>query len=102
MDSICVAIGNLQFAVKEIEVLLVLSDNQRTGCSELLLIFFFNIAIVNRVRERENPPFRPLIPSSYGDGLYVKLMYSCWEEDPCLRPKFSEITQTIKKINNGK
>lgn len=58
--------------------------------------------IVNRVRERENPPFRPLIPSSYGDGLYVKLMYSCWEEDPCLRPKFSEITQTIKKINNGK
>lgn len=58
--------------------------------------------IVSRVRRRENPPFRPFIPSSYGDGPYVKMMKSCWEEDPNFRPKFSEILQTIKKINNGK
>ena len=67
-----------------------------------LTINCFNIAIVNRVQKRENPPFRPLIPSSYGDGLYVTMMYTCWDENPSLRPKFSEILQTIKQINNGK
>ncbi|KAJ7376461.1 hypothetical protein OS493_034449 [Desmophyllum pertusum] len=58
--------------------------------------------IVNRVRKRENPPFRPLIPTSFGDGLYVKLINSCWDDEPFSRPRFSNILQTIKIINNGK
>lgn len=58
--------------------------------------------IVHRVQNLENPPFRPFIPTHYNDLLYTKMMCSCWNEEPNLRPKFNEILQTIKKINGGK
>lgn len=58
--------------------------------------------IVSKVQKRENPPFHPVIPSSFGNGLYVRMMRSCWSDDPTLRPRFSDILQTIKRINNGK
>lgn len=63
---------------------------------------FLSAAIVVRVQGRENPPFRPVIPNSYNDSFFVRMMRSCWDEDPVIRPKFSDILQTIKKINNGK
>jgi len=66
------------------------------------LLFCTFTAIVNKVRKSETPPFRPLIPSTFGDGLYIKMMNSCWDEDPSVRPRFSDILLTIKRINNGK
>ncbi|XP_044174474.1 atrial natriuretic peptide receptor 1-like [Acropora millepora] len=58
--------------------------------------------IVTRVQSRESPSFRPLIPTRYNDMLYTKMMLSCWNDEPTHRPTFSEVLQTIKKINGGK
>ncbi|XP_015754056.1 PREDICTED: atrial natriuretic peptide receptor 1-like [Acropora digitifera] len=58
--------------------------------------------IVTRVQSRESPSFRPVIPTRYNDMLYTKMMLSCWNDEPTYRPTFSEVLQTIKKINGGK
>ncbi|KAK2566159.1 Retinal guanylyl cyclase 2 [Acropora cervicornis] len=58
--------------------------------------------IVTRVQSRESPSFRPLIPTRYNDMLYTKMMLSCWNDEPKYRPTFTEVLQTIKKINGGK
>ncbi|XP_020901343.1 atrial natriuretic peptide receptor 1 isoform X2 [Exaiptasia diaphana] len=60
--------------------------------------------IVRRVQNTEFPPFRPTVPVLIaGVEELRELMKQCWQEEPDLRPDFTEIRKIMNKIliNNG-
>lgn len=42
---------------------------------------------------------RPTIPRHTNPSL-VKLMKRCWHQEPCLRPEFTEIMETLQQIGS--
>ena len=58
---------------------------------------FFQIDIIERVRNRENPPFRPTVCEliDKAEGLR-DLMKNCWMENPDERPTFQAIRKNIE------
>ena len=64
----------------------------------------FVVALVEKVRGMEFPPFRPVVPNLISGAEELRdLMKQCWEEEPLDRPDYSEIKKTINKIviNSG-
>ena len=75
-----------------------------TGNTWLLLFVMFraHIAVVERVRRVENPPFRPIF-STYDtsfDEKYCTLMELCWSELTSKRPPFKVIVKQLRNISH--
>ena len=66
----------------------------------LLLIFF--AAVVQLVSESKTPPVRPNVPDDDCDMRYLKLMQSCWDENPLQRPTFEAVKAKLRQIHGGR
>jgi len=58
--------------------------------------------VVNRVRNGESIPYRPLLPETTELGKpLVDLIRSCWNEAAEKRPSFAHIRGALRKISRG-
>ncbi|XP_054710522.1 atrial natriuretic peptide receptor 2-like [Uloborus diversus] len=57
--------------------------------------------ILERIRNRESPVFRPKVPKETCSADLMSLMQSCWEEDPDERPDVNQIKAEMRHINRG-
>jgi len=58
--------------------------------------------IVNRIRNGESIPYRPVLPEATEMGRpLVDLIKSCWSENPDQRPNFVQIRAALRKLTNG-
>ncbi|KFM63400.1 Atrial natriuretic peptide receptor 2, partial [Stegodyphus mimosarum] len=57
--------------------------------------------ILTRVRIRECPPFRPVVPKDTCATGVMSLMQSCWAEDPEDRPDLGQIKAEMRILNRG-
>ncbi|EDO30985.1 predicted protein [Nematostella vectensis] len=56
-------------------------------------------AIIEKVRKSEFPPYRPIVANLIDGAEELRdLMKQCWAEDPDLRPDFTEIKKTVRRI----
>jgi len=59
--------------------------------------------IIDQVRKQLIPVFRPDLPSDIGDNKgIIHMMQMCWDDDPSMRPTFSEIKSKLKSLSRGK
>ncbi|XP_022793921.1 atrial natriuretic peptide receptor 1-like isoform X2 [Stylophora pistillata] len=59
--------------------------------------------VIEQVRKRLIPPIRPDLPSEIGNNKgIIHLMQTCWDNDPLMRPAFSEIKSKLKSLTRGK
>lgn len=64
---------------------------------------FSSSDIINQVAKRLIPQFRPEYPTDItGNKGIIRLMQMCWDNDPLMRPTFSEIKSKLKSLNRGK
>ena len=64
---------------------------------------FVRAEVVDQVRKRLIPVLRPDLPSEIGDNKgIIHLMQMCWDDDPSMRPTFSEIKSKLKSLSGGK
>jgi hypothetical protein len=54
------------------------------------------------VKVGRKPYFRPQVPRDLAKPSLIKLVESCWEEQPDERPTFGLIKNKLKLINGGK
>ena len=67
------------------------------GCTILSIV-----DTVNRVRNGESIPFRPILTDAHDFGLaMVKLVRTCWSERAEDRPTFVQIRSQLRKIAGG-
>lgn len=67
------------------------------------MTIFVPADIIDQVRKRLIPAFRPDLPSEIGDNKgIIHLMQMCWDDDPSMRPTFSEIKSKFKSLSRGK
>ncbi|KAK2151074.1 hypothetical protein LSH36_376g01001 [Paralvinella palmiformis] len=58
--------------------------------------------VVNRVRNGESIPFRPILPETTDLGKpMLDMIRKCWAEDPAARPMFAQIRAILKKMAKG-
>jgi len=58
--------------------------------------------VVNRVRNGESIPYRPILPETTELGKpLVELIKSCWNEAADQRPTFAHIRGTLRKLTGG-
>ncbi|GFQ70546.1 atrial natriuretic peptide receptor 2 [Trichonephila clavata] len=57
--------------------------------------------ILARIRVKEAPPFRPVVPSETCAPGLLSLMRSCWAEEPEDRPDGSQIKAEMRILNRG-
>ncbi|GFY76109.1 atrial natriuretic peptide receptor 1 [Trichonephila inaurata madagascariensis] len=57
--------------------------------------------ILARIRVKEAPPFRPVVPSETCAPGLLSLMRSCWAEEPEDRPEVSQIKAEMRILNRG-
>ena len=69
-----------------------------------LLFCVWSSAIIDRVRNRETPVFRPVMSfDSVNDAHGLDLiMHRCWTESPSARPSFDNVDRMMKKLSRGK
>ncbi|XP_074628982.1 atrial natriuretic peptide receptor 1-like [Acropora palmata] len=59
--------------------------------------------IIERVQKGGNPPFRPRVTNDLAENpLFVEMMKQAWDQDPHVRPKFSDCLKYLKQMNKGK
>ena len=64
---------------------------------------FIHPDIIDQVRKQLIPAFRPDLPSEIGDNKdIIHLMQMCWDDDPSMRPTFSEIKSKLKSLGRRK
>jgi len=60
------------------------------------------IDVVNRVRNGESIPYRPILPETTELGKpLIELIKSCWNETTEQRPTFGHIRGMLRKITGG-
>ncbi|XP_061187794.1 atrial natriuretic peptide receptor 1-like, partial [Saccostrea echinata] len=59
------------------------------------------VDVVQRIKNVENPPFRPQLNDRYSDKLNI-LMTECWSENPDERPTFDVIMKKFRTIFRGR
>ena len=65
--------------------------------------FLSFVEIIERVAKQLIPQFRPEFPTEIVDNKgVIHLMQMCWDNDPLMRPTFSEIKSKLKSLNRGK
>ena len=57
---------------------------------------------MERVRNVEQPPFRPQVAGAGDEAELIDLMRMCWEEIEEFRPNFGTICDILKKMTRGK
>ncbi|CAL1275893.1 unnamed protein product [Larinioides sclopetarius] len=57
--------------------------------------------ILARVRTKENPPFRPVVPTESCAAGLLSLMRCCWAEESEERPDISQIKSEMRILNRG-
>ncbi|GIX94512.1 atrial natriuretic peptide receptor 1 [Caerostris darwini] len=57
--------------------------------------------ILERINVRENPPFRPVVPTETCSPGLISLMRYCWSEEPDDRPDISQIKSEMRVLNRG-
>jgi len=56
--------------------------------------------VVERIRNYENPPFRPKFPPNTGaTDLYIHTMSQCWADDPFTRPSAKEVHNIMRMMD---
>lgn len=59
--------------------------------------------IIERVQKGGSPPFRPRVTNDLAENpLFVEMMKQAWDQDPHIRPKFSDCLKYLKQMNKGK
>jgi len=59
-------------------------------------------AVVQLVSESKTPPVRPNVADDDCDMRYLKLMQSCWDENPLQRPTFEAVKAKLRQIHGGR
>jgi len=60
------------------------------------------IDVVNRVRNGESIPYRPILPETTELGKpLIELIKSCWNETTEQRPTFAHIRGMLRKVTGG-
>ncbi|XP_074659965.1 atrial natriuretic peptide receptor 1-like [Tubulanus polymorphus] len=54
------------------------------------------------VEKVEKGHFRPSVAEGLCSAEMLELMKQCWAEDPLIRPEFTAIKQTVRKMNSGR
>lgn len=58
--------------------------------------------VVNRVRNGESIPYRPVLPESTDLGKsMLDIIRNCWQENPDHRPTFQQIRTSLRRMTNG-
>ena len=73
----------------------------------LFKVVYFDIEIVRRVCDTEAVPFRPYLEynirrSAASVDQMVQLIDNCWNEEPAIRPDFSNISAQFRLMTRGK
>lgn len=70
----------------------------------LLFQFCLPTDVLEKIRKRPVPPFRPDVPKDIEgcDNRYIRLMHQCWDNEPSVRPTFTDIKARLKTMNNRK
>lgn len=56
--------------------------------------------VVERVRKRENPPFRPSL-EQYDCSTGIKdIIQQCWNDNPSLRPSFGDVKKFLSRLKD--
>ncbi|XP_021340704.1 atrial natriuretic peptide receptor 2-like [Mizuhopecten yessoensis] len=58
--------------------------------------------IVDKIKERDEPLFRPILPKDRGPIELLDLLTRCWAEDPEDRPDFHGIARSLRKMMGTK
>ncbi|XP_071825747.1 atrial natriuretic peptide receptor 1-like isoform X6 [Apostichopus japonicus] len=58
--------------------------------------------IIQKVRQGTTPPFRPVVTRDQMPEEVMDMMNKCWAEDPPMRPDFSHIRTSVRKLNKGR
>ncbi len=58
--------------------------------------------IVDKVKNMECPPYRPVIPTDACNEKWRKFIQDCWSDNPQQRPTFNDILYTINSIHRHK
>ncbi|KAJ8301630.1 hypothetical protein KUTeg_020617 [Tegillarca granosa] len=65
------------------------------------VFFCLILDIIKRVRDVEDPPFRPAVSDKDCPEELLSLMQKCWDEEPQNRPGFDQIVSTLKKLKRS-
>ena len=71
------------------------------------MVFFFTLFLSDvlvKLRKTLSPPFRPEIPKDLEecDKRYIQLMKQCWDNEPAVRPNFTDIKLQLRIMNGRK
>ncbi|XP_060072435.1 atrial natriuretic peptide receptor 2-like [Ylistrum balloti] len=58
--------------------------------------------IVEKIKERDEPLFRPIVPKDHGSAELIDLLTRCWAEDSEDRPDFHSILKSLRKMMGTK
>ena len=70
-----------------------------------IVIFLSSLctAVINRVRNREDPPYRPLLSSQLDiPEKIAALITACWHETPDCRPDMHAVVKRVYVSNGGR
>ena len=75
--------------------------------TDILWYFFFALFLSDvlvKLRKTLSPPFRPEIPKDLEecDKRYIQLMKQCWDNEPAVRPNFTDIKLQLRIMNGRK
>lgn len=65
-------------------------------------LYFDITEIIERVINREHPPYRPQVFPNEADEEFLDLVRVCWEEISAFRPSFVTVRDSLKKMNQGR
>ncbi|XP_076314890.1 atrial natriuretic peptide receptor 2-like [Tachypleus tridentatus] len=55
--------------------------------------------IIERVKEKRKPPFRPFLDENLYDEEVIQMIRRCWAEDPMERPNFDHLKSIVRRLS---
>ena len=94
---------------KKITPVLQAKTQLASSCKNILISYgicfaLFLSDVLVKLRETLSPPFRPEIPKDLEkcDKRYIQLMKQCWDNEPAVRPNFTDIKLQLRIMNGRK
>lgn len=94
---------------KKITPVLQAKTQLALSCKNILIFYgicfaLFLSDVFVKLRETLSPPFRPEIPKDLEecDKRYIQLMKQCWDNEPAVRPNFTDIKLQLRIMNGRK